>query len=76
MKLTPLFVRMNVEKRHWEAARALHAMDCIECGCCSYICPARLPLVQSFQVAKAVLRQEEKGEAGTGEKQEKEGTGE
>lgn len=76
MKLTPLFVRMNVEKRHWEAARALHAMDCIECGCCSYICPARLPLVQSFQVAKAVLRQEEKGEAGAGGKQEKEGTGE
>ena len=32
-------------------------MDCIECGCCSYICPARLPLVQIFRAAKAAIRE-------------------
>jgi electron transport complex protein RnfC len=34
-----------------------HLMDCFECGCCSYICPSRIPLVQYFRVAKAIVRQ-------------------
>lgn len=72
MKLAPLFIRMNAEKRRWEAARALHVMDCIECGCCGYICPARLPLVQSFRMAKAAIREEKsRSGAGTGEEQKK-----
>lgn len=58
MKLTPLFIRMNADKRRWGEAEALHVMDCIECGCCNYICPARLPLVQTFRAAKAAVRQE------------------
>ena len=31
-------------------------MDCIECGSCNYICPARVPLVQSFRMAKFEIR--------------------
>ena len=27
-------------------------LDCIECGSCSYICPGRLHLVQSFRAGK------------------------
>jgi electron transport complex protein RnfC len=33
-----------------------HLMDCFECGSCSYVCPAHLPLVQSFRVAKSMVR--------------------
>lgn len=35
---------------------------CMECGCCSYICPARRPLVQNNRIIKAQLknRKEEK----------------
>ena len=58
MRLTPLFMRMNTNKRRWKEVEALNIMDCIECGCCSYICPARLPLVQSFRSAKAAIREE------------------
>ncbi len=58
MHLTPLFMRMRVNKRKWDEAEALHVMDCIECGCCNYICPARLPLVQSFRTAKFAIRDE------------------
>ena len=29
---------------------------CMECGCCSYICPAKRPLVQTNQLAKTMLR--------------------
>ncbi len=31
-------------------------LDCYECGCCSYVCPAGRPLVQFMQVAKGALR--------------------
>ncbi len=58
MKLTPLFMRMNVNKRRWAEVEALRVADCIECGCCNYICPARLPLVQAFRTAKFAIREE------------------
>ena len=38
-----------------EEAAAYDAMDCIECGCCTYICPAAIPLVQSIRYAKAAI---------------------
>ena len=31
-------------------------MLCMECGCCSYVCPASRPLVQNNRIAKAQLR--------------------
>lgn len=58
MKLTPLFMRMNVNKRRWAEVEELRVMDCIECGSCNYICPARLPLVQAFRTAKFAIRDE------------------
>jgi electron transport complex protein RnfC len=39
--------------------RALHLLDCMECGSCSYVCPSNIPLVQRFRVAKALLREED-----------------
>jgi len=44
-----------------EAGRTLDterhgALDCYECGCCSFVCPAGRPLVQFMQVAKGALR--------------------
>ena len=29
---------------------------CMECGCCSFVCPARRPLVENNKLAKAELR--------------------
>ncbi len=29
---------------------------CMECGCCSYVCPAKRPLVQTNKLSKIVLR--------------------
>lgn len=31
--------------------------DCIECGCCTYVCPAKIPIVQWVRLAKYKLRQ-------------------
>jgi electron transport complex protein RnfC len=38
-----------------DEAEAFNAMDCIECGCCTYTCPASLPLVQAIRYAKAAI---------------------
>jgi electron transport complex protein RnfC len=34
----------------------LGGMECIECGCCTYVCPAKRPLTQTFKLAKAKVR--------------------
>jgi electron transport complex protein RnfC len=36
------------------------AMDCIECGSCSYVCPACIPLVQSIRQGKAAVLAEKR----------------
>jgi electron transport complex protein RnfC len=33
-----------------------HIGACMECGCCAYICPARLPLVQLIRLGKILIR--------------------
>jgi electron transport complex protein RnfC len=30
-------------------------MDCIECGCCTYVCPAKRPIVNFIKIGKAEL---------------------
>lgn len=34
-----------------------HLNDCFECGCCSYVCPSNIPLVQYFRIAKSINRE-------------------
>ena len=29
--------------------------DCIECGCCAYVCPSHIPLVQYYRFAKTEI---------------------
>jgi len=36
---------------------------CMECGCCSYVCPANRPLVQTNKMAKIFLKEEKQKEA-------------
>ncbi|HEY7728936.1 MAG TPA: electron transport complex subunit RsxC, partial [Candidatus Eisenbacteria bacterium] len=37
-------------------AKEHHLMDCFECGSCSFVCPAHIPLVQQFRIAKMMAR--------------------
>jgi electron transport complex protein RnfC len=44
----------------------LGSLDCIECGSCAYVCPARIPLVAQFRLNKAkimAIRAAEKAKA-------------
>ena len=49
-------MNMYTKKRNWDEVDNLRVMDCIECGSCQYICPARIPLVQAFRTAKGEIR--------------------
>ena len=54
MGLQPLYMY-----RFWDNVKELerlHLMDCMECGCCAFTCPGKLPLVEQFRKGKALLR--------------------
>ncbi|MCC8191271.1 MAG: electron transport complex subunit RsxC [Planctomycetes bacterium] len=36
-------------------ADAANAKDCIECGCCTYVCPSKRPIVQWVRMEKAEI---------------------
>ena len=58
MGLNPSALGMLAARREYKRmASEFHLGDCFECGCCSYACPSGIPLVQSFRVAKQVLRE-------------------
>ena len=44
---------------------------CMECGCCSYVCPAKRPLVQTNKLAKNVLRSYQEKKKAEAEKERK-----
>ncbi|WP_027622380.1 electron transport complex subunit RsxC [Acetivibrio clariflavus] len=59
MNLLPLYLNMNALKGNVEELKKYYVNDCIECGCCSYTCPAKIHLVQSIRLGKALVRQAE-----------------
>jgi electron transport complex protein RnfC len=56
MNLLPLNINMLVEKNMTEELEKFNINDCIECGCCSYVCPAKRHLVQSMRLGKSRLK--------------------
>ena len=56
MNMQPLDINRVVVNRAWEELPAYQVMDCIECGSCAYVCPARRFLVQSIRLAKDHIR--------------------
>ncbi|MCL2084381.1 MAG: SLBB domain-containing protein, partial [Oscillospiraceae bacterium] len=52
MNLMPLYLYMYEQAGRVAELERLRVSDCMECGCCSYICPGRLYLVQSLRAGK------------------------
>jgi Na+-translocating ferredoxin:NAD+ oxidoreductase subunit C len=58
MGLNPSTLGMLAAKREYDLmGSGYHLSDCFECGCCTYVCPSNIPLVQQFRVAKQILRE-------------------
>lgn len=56
--LAPAALSRAYDRKDIEALQALHVDACMECGCCSFVCPANRPLVQKNKLGKALLREE------------------
>ena len=58
MGLNPSALGMLAAKRQYELMSDKYFLGtCFECGSCSYVCPANIPLVQQFRIAKRILRE-------------------
>jgi electron transport complex protein RnfC len=55
-RLSPVIMNNSLESGDLDYAVTAGLLDCIECGSCSYVCPARIKLVQRFRVGKQRLR--------------------
>ncbi len=55
MRLMPLFIDRYYRQGNWTGIQRLHAESCIDCGCCSYVCPSRIPLARNIVAAGTAL---------------------
>jgi electron transport complex protein RnfC len=58
INLNPSELGQLAAKRQYDVMEEkYHLNDCFDCGCCSYVCPSNIPLVQYFKIAKTLNRQ-------------------
>lgn len=55
--LMPTMLYRNISSGIYDVAlNRFSLMDCKECGCCAYVCPAHIPLVHTFKFGKKMAR--------------------
>jgi len=55
MGLMPNEISIACEARNFDLMGAVDILDCFECGCCTYVCPAKRPIVHWVKWGKAEL---------------------
>ena len=55
MALEPYLLAKLARLKKWDLAEEHNNVDCIECGCCSYTCPANLPLLDYIRLGKQAV---------------------
>ncbi|MGC9171825.1 electron transport complex subunit RsxC [Caldisericum sp.] len=63
MGLMPVLIDHASRKNDLKTAETLHALDCIECGVCSYVCPAKRHLTENIKSVKQAIIKQRKIEA-------------
>jgi len=56
MRIMPANISIAAEKERWDIAKEYDVLDCIECGLCSYVCPAKRDLVHLIKYAKSRVK--------------------
>lgn len=57
MNLLPTTMAALVDLERWDELKKHGALDCIECGACTYICPSRRRVVEKIKFGKFRLNQ-------------------
>ena len=60
--ISPVAILKSYKENDYLGMKKAGALLCMECGCCSYVCPAKIPNVQNNKLAKLALRDEPKKE--------------
>lgn len=55
MGLEPFLLMAQGERKMWAEMEENRVFDCIECGSCSYTCPANRPLLDNIRYGKATV---------------------
>ena len=53
MGLVPTQLMKYVKYAQLPEAETWGVLDCVECGCCQYVCPSKIPLVQWMRLGKS-----------------------
>jgi electron transport complex protein RnfC len=61
-RLSPVIMNLALEAGDLDEAVKAGLLDCIECGSCTFMCPARIRLVQRFRIGKQRLRIKQQAE--------------
>jgi electron transport complex protein RnfC len=54
--LLPQQLFWQIRNGQWEDAESYSLAACIECGCCDFVCPSHIPLVEWFRFGKGEVR--------------------
>lgn len=54
--LSPTLLARLVKKNQWDTIEDYGLSACIECGCCSYVCPSHIPLLDYIRHGKIEMR--------------------
>ena len=60
MRLLPQQLYWYARAKDFDKVQDYHLFDCIECGCCAYVCPSNIPLVQYYRFAKTEIWDQER----------------
>lgn len=60
MGLAPTQLMKFVKFDHYDEAEIWGVLDCVECGCCQYICPSKIPLVHWIRLGKNKVTEKRK----------------
>ncbi len=60
--INPPAIAKALKQKDIETLPTVGALLCMECGCCSYVCPANRPLVENNRLAKRLLAEKRKKE--------------
>jgi electron transport complex protein RnfC len=59
LRLSPVVMNNALEAGDLDEAVHVGLLDCMECGSCAYMCPARIKLTQRFRIGKQRLRNQQ-----------------
>ena len=57
MELLPLYYPKYKDEQNWQGAKDKNILDCMECGCCEYICSSKIKIRDAIKLGKKFVRE-------------------